>query len=272
VINSVAIIGVFDNLRSRDIRLLEEAGKFGSLTVLLYTDEWVREQTRAAPKFPLAERVYFVRALRFVSNVIPLSEPVVPDTLPSSLAFSPDIWVDSEFGVNESRREFCRLHGLEYRVLSAEQLLGFPEQPAVRGVASRKKVVVTGCYDWLHSGHVRFFEEVSQYGDLYVIVGHDANIRLLKGPRHPLLPQAERRYMAGAIRFVTQALISSGDGWLDAEPEIEKIKPDIYAVNEDGDKRGKREYCDRMGIEYLVLRRIPAPGLLARSSTSLRGF
>jgi len=136
----------------------------------------------------------------------------------------------------------------------------------------RKKVVVTGCYDWLHSGHVRFFEEVSSYGDLYVIVGHDANIRLLKGEGHPLLPQEERRYAIGAIKFVKQALITSGNGWLDADPEIRILRPDIYAVNEDGDVGGKREYCAALGIEYLVLKRTPAPGLPQRTSTGLRGF
>jgi cytidyltransferase-like protein len=139
-------------------------------------------------------------------------------------------------------------------------------------VKGRKKVVVTGCYDWFHSGHVRFFEEVSVYGDLHVIVGHDANIRLLKGEGHPLLSQDERRYLVGSIRFVTRALISSGEGWLDADPEIRQIQPDIYAVNEDGDKGGKREYCAQLGIEYLVLQRTPAPGLPKRSSTDLRGF
>jgi cytidyltransferase-like protein len=137
---------------------------------------------------------------------------------------------------------------------------------------TEKKVVVTGCYDWFHSGHVRFFEEVSKYGDLYVVVGHDANIRLLKGHGHPLLPQQERRFMVASVRFVTQALISSGEGWLDADPEIQRIRPDLYAVNEDGDNGGKREYCAAHGIEYLILKRAPAPGLPARSSTDLRGF
>ena len=75
--------------------------------------------------------------------------------------------------------------------------------------------------------------------------GNDANIRLLKGEGHPLLPQAERRYVVGSIKYVKQALISSGEGWLDADPEIRRFKPDIYAVNEDGDKGGKREYCER---------------------------
>jgi glycerol-3-phosphate cytidylyltransferase-like family protein len=113
---------------------------------------------------------------------------------------------------------------------------------------------------------------VSTYGNLYVIVGHDANIRLLKGAGHPLFPQEERRYVVGSIRCVTQALITSGEGWLDADPEIRRLKPDIYAVNEDGDQGGKREYCAKLGIEYLVLKRSPAPGLPQRTSTDLRGF
>ena len=159
-------------------------------------------------------------------------------------------------------------------MLRDEELHGFPEAtlqaPAV--APGRKRVIVTGCYDWVHSGHVRFFEEVSAYGDLYVVLGHDANLRLLKGPGHPLFPQAERRYVVGAIRHVTQALIATGDGWVDAEPEIRRLKPDIYAVNEDGDKGGKRDYCAKQGIEYLVLKRTPAPGLPPRTSTDLRGF
>jgi glycerol-3-phosphate cytidylyltransferase-like family protein len=119
---------------------------------------------------------------------------------------------------------------------------------------------------------VRFFEEVAQYGDLTVIVGHDENIRLLKGEGHPLQPQDERRYMVGSIKFVASALIASGSGWLDAGPEIRRLKPDIYAVNADGDKGGKHDYCLANGIEYLVLSRDPAPGLPRRSSTDLRGF
>jgi cytidyltransferase-like protein len=151
-------------------------------------------------------------------------------------------------------------------------LKDFPEPPPMPSAQGRKKIIATGCYDWFHSGHVRFTEEVGAYGDLYVIVGHDANIRLLKGEGHPLLSQEERRYVVGSIKFVKQALISSGEGWLDADPEIKTLKPDAYAVNEDGDKGGKREYCEKNGIEYLVLKRTPAPGLPQRSSTDLRGF
>jgi cytidyltransferase-like protein len=133
-------------------------------------------------------------------------------------------------------------------------------------------VIVTGCYDWFHSGHVRFFEEVSALGDLYVVVGHDANVKLLKGGGHPMFSQDERRYMVQSVRFVKQALISSGQGWMDAEPEVAVIRPDIYAVNEDGDVPEKRAFCQQHGIEYVVLKRIPKEGLPKRQSTGLRGF
>jgi hypothetical protein len=43
-------------------------------------------------------------------------------------------------------------------------------------------------------------------------------------------------------------------------------------VNEDGDKPEKRDYCREHGIDYVVLQRLPKPGLRRRSSTELRGF
>jgi cytidyltransferase-like protein len=268
----VVVAGGFDDIRSDDLRFLEEAARFGELTVLLWPDQTVRELTGEPPIFPEAERLYFLNAIRYVSRVIPATGAANPDELSNLGDIRPKIWVDGEGPGNKARAAFCRRQGLEYRVLGAERLKGFPGPEPLSVVPDRKKVVVTGSYDWFHSGHVRFFEEVGAFGDLYVVVGHDANIRLLKGDGHPLLPQGERRYVVGSIKYVKQALISSGDGWLDADPEIQLLKPDIYAVNEDGDKGGKREYCQKYGIQYLVLKRIPAPGLPQRSSTNLRGF
>ena len=40
----------------------------------------------------------------------------------------------------------------------------------------RKKVFVSGCYDLLHSGHVEFFRQAAEYGDLYVGIGSDKTI------------------------------------------------------------------------------------------------
>ena len=87
-----------------------------------------------------------------------------------------------------------------------------------------------------------------------------------------MFSQDERRYMVQAIRHVTQALISTGEGWMDAAPEVARIKPNIYAVNQDGDKPEKAQFCAEHGLEYVVLKRTPKEGLARRESTFLRGF
>ena len=97
-------------------------------------------------------------------------------------------------------------------------------------------------------------------------------MRDLKGAPHPLFGEDERRYMVQSVRFVTRAFINSGSGWLDAAPDIERLKPDYYIVNEDGDRPEKRRFCDEHGLEYVVLRRLPRSGLPSRESTILRGF
>ena len=266
----ILVSGGFDDIRSRDLRFLEEAAKLGRVTVLLWPDAVIERRSGKAPKFPLAERLYFLNAVRYVSAVLQADASTDFDSLPDQA--KADVWADYDPTASPARAAFAASRNITYRKFSTDELKGFPEPPPMPGAPGGKKVVVTGCYDWLHTGHIRFMEEVSAHGDLYVIVGHDANIRQLKGEGHPLLSDSERRYVVGSIKYVKQALISSGDGWLDADPEIRQLKPDIYAVNEDGDKGGKRDYCQKLGIEYLVLKRDPAPGLPRRSSTDLRGF
>jgi len=268
----VVVCRGFDDMKSPDLRFLEESAKLGDLTVLVSTDQMIQRLTGKAPKFPMAERLYYLNAVRFVGRVIPSDDQTAPDGLPEIPGLRPDIWTDIETTANPARAEFACKSNIIYRVFKKEELKGFPDFLPAPSASNAIKVVVTGTFDWLHSGHVRFLEEASHYGDLHVFVGQDANIRLLKGEGHPLLPEAERCYAVGSIKFVRQARIASGLGWLDAEPDIQNLKPDIYAVNEDGDKGGKRGYCEKHGIQYLVLKRVPAPGLPRRTSTDLRGF
>lgn len=266
----VIVSGGFDDMKSGDLRFLEEAAKLGELTVLLWPDAALQTIAGKAPKFPLAERRYFLEAVRYVGKVTVADSGNDFNSLPENLRA--DIWADRAPSQPAARENFCRENKIAYRIFNSDELHGFPKPAPLQPGSGRKKVVVTGSYDWFHSGHVRFFEEAGGFGDLYVVVGHDANIRLLKGEGHPLLPQEERCYLVNSIKYVKQTLVSTGTGWLDADPEIRRIEPDIYIVNEDGDKGGKREYCQRLGIEYLVLKRIPAAGLPERSSTNLRGF
>jgi cytidyltransferase-like protein len=132
-----------------------------------------------------------------------------------------------------------------------------------------KRVFVSGCYDLLHSGHVAFFKEASQFGDLYVGIGSDKTIEELKG-RPTVNSEQERLYMVKAVRYVKDAFINRGRGMMDFEQELRRLKPDIFVVNEDGYSPAKKMLCDQLGIELKVLERIPDAGLPPRSTTAIR--
>jgi cytidyltransferase-like protein len=132
-----------------------------------------------------------------------------------------------------------------------------------------RKVFVSGCYDLLHSGHVEFFRQAAEYGDLYVGIGSDKTI---EGYKHhkTVYSEQERLFMVKSIRYVKDAYINQGDGILDFLPTLDIVKPDILVVNSDGGSDAKRKVCEERGIEYVVLQRDPHEGLAARSSTDLK--
>ena len=132
-----------------------------------------------------------------------------------------------------------------------------------------KKVFVSGCYDLLHSGHVAFFKEASQYGSLYVGIGSDKTIESLKG-RKTLNSESERLFMVKAIRYVTDAWINKGSGILDFEEDLKRLGASVFIVNDDGHSPLKESLCNKLGIEYKILKRVPEAGLSARSTTVLR--
>ena len=133
----------------------------------------------------------------------------------------------------------------------------------------KKKVFVSGCFDMLHSGHVRFLEEAATYGEVHIGLGSDQTVMDLKG-RAPVNTQAERQYMLSALRHVKSCQINSGAGIMDFLAELKRIAPDIFIVNEDGNTPDKAELCRKLGIKYVVLKRLPQTNLPVRSTTSLR--
>ncbi len=132
-----------------------------------------------------------------------------------------------------------------------------------------KKVMISGCFDLLHSGHIAFFQEAATYGDLYVALGSDQTVFELKG-RVPVNNEQERLFMVQAVNGVKLAFISSGSGMLDFLPELDRVKPDIFVVNKDGNIPQKAALCQERGIEYIVLERQPHADLPSRSTTALR--
>ena len=132
-----------------------------------------------------------------------------------------------------------------------------------------KKVFVSGCYDLLHSGHVEFFRQAAEYGDLYVGIGSDKTYLGYKH-RKTIYSEQERLFMVKSIRYVKDAYINAGSGVMDFVPTLDIVKPDVFVVNSDGGSEEKRRCCEERGIEYVELSREPHRGLAPRSSTALK--
>lgn len=132
-----------------------------------------------------------------------------------------------------------------------------------------KKVMVTGCFDLLHSGHVAFLREAAALGELHVCIGSDENVFQLKG-RYPVNPQEERRFMLENLSCIASVRINKGFGLLDFTAELDDIRPDVFFVNEDGHTPAKEQLLRSRGVEYVVAQRQPAANLPSRSTTALR--
>ncbi len=137
----------------------------------------------------------------------------------------------------------------------------------------RKKVLVAGFFDLLHSGHISFLQEAAELGDVYVSLGSDENSVAMKN-KAPVYSEDERKYMLKSIRHVKDVNISVGEiGAASYLPYLEEIKPDIFFTNDDGSELSdKIKICADKKIEFIQSKRIPPCQFQARSSTDLSGL
>ena len=136
----------------------------------------------------------------------------------------------------------------------------------------RKKVLVAGFFDLFHSGHVKFFENCSTYGDVYVSIGTDENSIFIKNKR-PIYIEDERLYLVNSCKFVTEAKLSYNNiGKCSFKDYLQELKPDYFIINEDSHTVEKKKICEEHNVEYIILKREPRDGLPARSSTLIRNI
>jgi len=97
--------------------------------------------------------------------------------------------------------------------------------------AGRRIVFTNGVFDILHVGHVRYLAAAREQGDLLVVgVNSDASVRRYKGPRRPIVPQAERAEMLAALAPV-DCVVIFGDNT--PERVIRAIRPDVLVKGAD---------------------------------------
>ena len=86
-------------------------------------------------------------------------------------------------------------------------------------------VVVTGVFDLLHIGHLRFLEAARRLGDaLLVGVEGDDRVRRWKGADRPIQSQEDRAALLAALRVVDGVFVIVGER-VDPEYYVELFRP-----------------------------------------------
>ena len=122
--------------------------------------------------------------------------------------------------------------------------------------ARKRIVLVGGCFDILHIGHVRFLSEAKRMGDyLVVLLEGDRKLKKLKGGKRPIFIQKERAEMLSALGSVDLiVLLPTMDTDRSYLNLIRRIKPEVIAVTEnDPLMEKKRRQAEEVGSGLRII-------------------
>lgn len=127
-------------------------------------------------------------------------------------------------------------------------------------IGNKKKVLVGGCFDILHIGHLKFLENAKKQGDLLVVLlENDQSVREKKGQNRPINNQKDRARLLAALSVVDFViLLPLMKDSLAYDQLVKKIKPQIIAVtNNDPEEAYKRRAAKLVGAKLVaVIKRI----------------
>ena len=92
------------------------------------------------------------------------------------------------------------------------------------------RVMVFGTFDFIHPGHLHFFEQAKKHGDeLVVVIALDSTAEKTKGKK-PAFPEQDRLQMVQALRIVDRAVLGNPD---DVYKVVKDARPDIICLGYD---------------------------------------
>jgi rfaE bifunctional protein nucleotidyltransferase chain/domain len=123
-------------------------------------------------------------------------------------------------------------------------------------------VLVGGCFDVIHFGHISFLKQAKELGDyLVVALESDENVRHVKGELRPIHTQYQRKEMLEALSCVDEVIllppIVTDEKYFDL---VEKIHPTIIAITEgDPVKEKKLQQAQKIGARLVEIPKIHTP-------------
>jgi len=114
------------------------------------------------------------------------------------------------------------------KILTLEAL-----QPKLLNIRkSGKKIVFTnGCFDILHVGHVRYLAAAKSEGHVLVVgLNSDKSVKIIKGPKRPIVNQRQRAEVLASLQSVDYITLFD-----EADPLrlIAALRPDVLVKGSD---------------------------------------
>jgi len=101
---------------------------------------------------------------------------------------------------------------------------------------NKKIVFSNGCFDILHTGHVKYLEKAKEFGDILILgLNSDISVKELKGSGRPINSEEDRAYILASLHMVDYVVIFNEKTPLEL---IKLINPDTLVKG--ADYTGKR--------------------------------
>lgn len=121
-----------------------------------------------------------------------------------------------------------------------------------------KIVLVGGCFDILHPGHLFFLEKAKKEGEtLVVALESDERIKKIKGRARPKFNQKTRALNLLKTNLVDYIIMLPETSPIDYEEVVNNLRPAIIALTEDDPKQKiKEKLAKTVGGEIRIIKKI----------------
>jgi rfaE bifunctional protein nucleotidyltransferase chain/domain len=127
------------------------------------------------------------------------------------------------------KKVFCYY---DYMIITLDELADIRQRHK-----GQKIVLTSGTFDLLHVGHLKYLEQVKQYGDILVVMlSGDRRTKARKGTKRPIIPENDRASILDALKVVDYVFIDPSkldpDDIDPVHAEIlQLLRPDFYVTD-----------------------------------------
>lgn len=136
-----------------------------------------------------------------------------------------------------------------------KKIIDYNKLYAVAPTLAGKKVLVGGCFDILHIGHIRFLSAAKKQGKILIIALENDEFIKIRKKREPFYPQKSRAEILSALQTVDNIILlpffKSDDEYFQL---VNLVKPIVIAVTQDDPYLAyKEKQAKAVGGEVIVV-------------------